>query len=224
MVLNRQGKRRTLSKHWELSTNSSSTESFTRPTPLSSLINQFNNQRTASKAINPVVKETLIKANLPQQNSFSEKSVKAFIQENKLKKKGLELEKPKQIFPAFGPKSFRVDTAKKTDLSEAFSKLILSRQNDNKLKKFNEKKVNDLVESTPNRLVALKPVEVNKLKPEFEEAVVPLKSIESKKALFNSMSSEQLTPNVVSPLLKSELPKSNNLKKICQMFQVERLF
>lgn len=183
MVLNRQGKRMSLCKNWEMTKNNGG-ENLTRP--LSSLINIFNSQRSISSPlkIHPTIKE--IAVNDQPQNSPSQKSVKSFFQESKvLKKKALLSERPKtQVFPAFGPKSFSTDTSKKSDLSEAFSRLILSRQAKPVVAKPAATK-----EIVPNRLVNLKPVE-SKAKPKvFDEqplAVVPSKlSIEEKKALFD---------------------------------------
>lgn len=202
MVLNRQGKRMSLGKNWEMTKNNGG-ENLTRP--LSSLINIFNSQRSISSPlkIHPTIKE--IAVNDQPQNSPSQKSVKSFIQESKvLKKKALLSERPKtQVFPAFGPKSFSTDTSQKSDLSEAFSRLILSRQAKPVVAKPAVTK-----EIVPNRLVNLKPVE-SKAKPKVLDeqplAVVPSKlSIEEKKALFDK--------KVSSVAANTNQKQSNNIK------------
>lgn len=222
MVLNRKGRRQSLdtnlSKNWEM-TKAFGSESLTRP--LASLINQFNNPKTPTKAINPSIRDVVINK---QHSSPSEKSVKTIIQENKFKKKALMSEKQKQVYPAFGPKSFTVET-RKSDLSEAFSKLILTRQNETKAAKIDKigpKVANENI--IMNRLASLKPVEL-KTKPSNEksdERAVPLKSIKAKKALFDKepFKSEQQAPQSCYSTIKVNIAQTN-LKKIPQAFLPE---
>ena len=203
MVLNRQGKRQSLSKNWELMSKSSAQAgSLTRP--LSSLINIFNKPAGAKLHSSPLRIHPRIKElDEKQPNSPSQKSVKTFFQESKLlRKKALLLAdtRPKtQVFPAFGPKSFSTtsDThsAKKSDLSEAFSKLIISRQ-----AKAPIATPNDAKEIIPSRLVNLKPVE--SIRGKFcgsrnVAAVASLLTVEAKKELFDERSlvakAEELT-------------------------------
>jgi len=204
MVLNRQGKRLSLSKHWEMSALKPNATKPETSRPLSSLISHFNNQRsTPAKPIIPAIKEISITSN----NSFSEKSVKAFIQENKILNKA---QKPFQVFPAFGPKSFRVETVKKTDLSEAFSRLVVSRQADTKSKPptVNSKAAADLP-VIHKRFVDLKPVEAKLTPPQSvlktntptDDGVVPQNNLKKISQIF------QASP-VVEKSLPSLRPKS----------------
>ena len=215
MLLNRQGRRMTLeanlSKNWAMTRKNGNVQAFTRP--LSTLISQFNNQEITLRNIATKNGKEVSAANKqqpPQQqqtleNSPSEKSVKTFIHESKLKKKPTiqQTPPPQQVFPAFGPKSFKTSTqSKPSDLTNAFSKLVLTRQTANATKTNMVAKI-DMPTPPPTpspttHFVALKSVE-SRLKVELkqqldvdEESVVPDKPqsfsrvLDARKALFDS--------------------------------------
>ncbi len=152
--------------------------------PLSSLISHFNNQRfTNSKPIIPTVKDV----SLTNNNSFSEKSVKAFVQESKLLNKA-----EKQ------PKSFRLESTKKTDLSEAFSRLVLSRKSADP-----KPKAENPTEVIYKRLVNLKPV-LKAVNPQAENELLPFHASEIPQNNLKKMTQIFQSSNMPNNYLKSD--------------------